>query len=161
MFIVDKEIKKMCENHELIFANYQEKNVGAISYDLTLRSIIGNHGIPHEKFKLKPNRTVFVSTFEILKIPDNFVGIIAEKNSVMREGLSVSAPIYQPSHKTRVFLRVQNVSKKAIVLGKGKNIAQILFSRLSDTPDRPYSQNPTAHFNNEYEFSQNNNIDFF
>ena len=39
MYIVDKQIKKMCESGLLIAENYNPENVGAVSYDLTVKNI--------------------------------------------------------------------------------------------------------------------------
>lgn len=57
-------------------------------------------------YQLKPHETVFVKAKEGLKMPNNLVGRIIEKNSVMRLGLQVSGPLYQPTHQTAIFLRV-------------------------------------------------------
>lgn len=157
MFIVDKQIKQMCDSHKLIIENYTPDNVGAISYDLTIECIVGTDdkgdNVEYKSLELYPQQTVFVSTREVICVPDNFVGIVSEKNSVMRQGLVVSAPYYQPGHTTRCFLRVTNISSDIISISKGKKIAQILFDQLSDTPDEPYSQNPDASFNNEISFT--------
>lgn len=154
MFIVDKQIKEQCSQNKLIVENYREDNVGAVSYDLTVAEIIVN-GENQEilnSCELQPNQTVFVATLETIQIPENYIGMVSEKNSVMREGLVVAAPIYQPGHRTKCFLRVTNVSSDLIIISKGKKIAQILFERLADTPEITYSQNPTASFNDEISF---------
>lgn len=154
MFIVDKQIAEKCSNKELIAENYDETNVGAISYDLTLDEVIVNT-TEHDSYNgyvVEPNQTVFVSTKEIVRIPDNYLGIVSEKNSVMREGLVVSAPIYQPGHRTRCFLRVINISSNEITISKGKKIAQILFYQLDNIPNTTYSNRQDASFNDEIKF---------
>ena len=154
MFIVDRDIKHLCQQHELIAEKYNEQNVGSISYDLTLQDVIvlEEDNETYNSYELKPNQTVFVSTLEVLKIPDNYVGIVTEKNSVMRQGLMVSTPYCQPGHRTKAYLRVTNISSNIITISSGKIIAQILFDKLSGTPECPYSQNQTASYNNELEF---------
>ena len=67
----------------------------------------------------------------------------------MREGLLVGAPNYQPGIHSRCFIRVTNISEHIITLGKGKQIAQILFDTLSTEPDIAYSNKPNASFNGE------------
>lgn len=156
MFIVDKQMKTMCEQKKLIIENYNEENVGAISYDLRVESIIEPNGIDESKeytsFELYPQQTVFVSTMETIHIPNNYVGIVTEKNSVMRQGLMAAAPYYQPGHETKCFIRVTNISSEIITISKGKKIAQILFEKLDDTPEVPYSEDKKASFNDELKF---------
>lgn len=156
MFIVDKQIKHLCNEKKLIIENYDEENVGAISYDLRVESIIVPNGGEERKeyssFELYPQQTIFVSTMETIHIPDDYVGIVTEKNSVMRQGLITAAPYYQPGHKTKCFIRVTNISSEIITISKGKKIAQILFEKLAAKPDITYSQDQKASFNNELKF---------
>ncbi len=156
MFIVDNQIKQMCAQGKLIVNDYCEENVGAISYDLRIDSIIEPYGDGNNKeyssFELYPNQTVFVSTMETIQIPETYVGIVTEKNSVMRQGLMIAAPYYQPGHKTKCFIRVTNISSEIITVSKGKKIAQILFDELKEAPNVPYSNNSDASFNNELTF---------
>jgi len=156
MYIVDKQIKQLCSQNKLIVENYDENNVGAISYDLRIESIILPNGndenSEHTSLELYPQQTVFVSTMEIIHIPEKYIGIVTEKNSVMRQGLMTAAPYYQPGHRTKCFIRVTNISSEIITLHKGKKIAQILFSELSDTPDVPYNRDSNASFNDEVSF---------
>lgn len=154
MFLVDKEIKEMCKSNLLIINNYNEKNVGAVSYDLTIEDIImpGETHTAIKSYELAPQETIFVSTLEIIKIPNNFLGIVSEKNSVMREGLMIAAPYYQPGHQTKCFIRVTNLSGNIITLSSGKSIAQILFDKLDSEPEKPYSKNAKASYNNEFAY---------
>lgn len=156
MFISDNQIKKMCEQHQLIIDNYDPENVGVISYDLTLESIIAadekGENSEYKSYELYPQQTVFVSTLETICVPDEYVGIVTEKNSVMRQGLMVSAPYYQPGHKTKCFLRVTNLSSEIITISNGKKIAQILFDKLSRKPEKTYSQMSDASFNDEISY---------
>ncbi len=154
MFIVDKRIKEMCNDHKLIIDGYNPDNVGSISYDLTIDDIIvPNEQVTQKSFELLPNQTVFVSSKETIHVPSNMVGIVSEKNSVMRQGLLVNAPYYQPGHKTKCFIRVTNISSSIITLTSGKKIAQILFSQLSGSPNQIYSDNKNASFNNEMQYT--------
>ncbi len=151
MYIVDKQIKKMCENGLLIAENYNPENVGAVSYDLTVKNIYVEN-TKKISYDLEPDKTIFIGTEETLTIPENMIGIVKERNSIMREGLVVNGPCYQPGHKTRCFLWVTNISENIITIKKGKKIAQIMFDTLSDIPDIPYNKQANASFNDEYEY---------
>ena len=151
MYIVDKQIKRMCESVFLITENYSPENVGAVSYDLTVKNIYVEN-IKKISYDLEPGKTIFIGTEETLKIPENMIGIFKERNSIMRIGLLVSAPNYQPGICSKCFIRVTNISENIITIEKGKKIAQIMFDTLSDVPDIPYNKQANASFNDEYEY---------
>ena len=81
-------------------------------------------------------------------MPNNLVGKIIDKNSQIRRGLLVSAPVYQPGHKTRIFIRVTNLSDKDITLNRGEQIASIMFEELDGEPKNLYN----GAFVDEYEY---------
>lgn len=151
MYIVDKQIKKMCESGLLIAENYNPENVGAVSYDLTVRNIYVEN-TKKISYDLEPGKTIFIGTEETLKIPENMIGIVKERNSIMREGLFVSAPNYQPGICSKCFIRVTNISEHIITIEKGKKIAQILFDTLIEEPDLPYDKRLDSSFNKEFEY---------
>ena len=119
-----------------IIENPEPNNFGVVSYDLRVDEII----VQDEKdsvnkkseFTLAPGNTVFVSTIENLKMPLNMVGIVSQRNSVIRRGLRVDAPVYQPGHHTKLFLRVTNISKDDLHIEHDNNIASIMFGELSN-----------------------------
>ncbi|MGU8237158.1 dCTP deaminase [Clostridium perfringens] len=154
MILIDKNIKNLIKKGALIIDGYDENNVGSISYDLTISKIIipDSEDKEIDTYEIAPNETVYIKSKEKLKIPNNIMGTIAEKNSVMRMGLEVSGPHYQPGHETYSFLRIHNISHNIIVLKKGKKIAQIIFEQLNEVPEVPYDKNPNASFNNEVKY---------
>lgn len=151
MILVDKNIKELVEQGTLIVSNYKPENLGCVSYDLTVDNIIKDDKNIDE-YTLKPKEFVMIKTNEELKIPENLVGKIGEKNSLLRSGLFVSGPVYQPGHQTYVFLRAFNMSDKEIELRKDFKIAQVFFETLTEAPNEPYNKKETASFNNEKEY---------
>lgn len=151
MVLVDKDIKKLVQKGLLISENYKPENLGCVSYDLTIGSIIDKEDVKDE-YVLKPREFVIVKTNEELNIPLNLTGRIEEKNSLMRVGLFVCGPVYQPGHKTYSFLRAYNMSSADIVLKKGFKIAQIFFDELTDIPEETYDKKVNASFNNENKY---------
>lgn len=139
MILVDKDIKKRIGEKELIVEGYDDKNVNSISYDLTIDGIITDNTLI-DSLELAPNEYVLIQTKEILSIPKDIMGRIAEKNSKMRLGLKVDGPHYHPGHEsTRAYLRVYNISNNIITIKSGDKIAQIIFEELTDIPEKPYS----------------------
>lgn len=152
MILVDKEIKQMVSDKQLIISGYNEDNINGVSYDLTIDGIYTNSSKNDKEYDVEPGEIVFIRTLEKLSIPNNILGRIAEKNSRMRQGLKVDGPHYQPGHITYAYLRVQNISENTITLKKGNKIAQIFFEQLTQAPDTPYNMQENASFQNEEEF---------
>lgn len=96
-----------------------------------------------------PGEFRIIKTSEQLTIPKNITGRVGEKNSLLRLGLKVDGPQYQPGHVTYAYLRVQNLSDQVITLKKGMKIAQIYFEELKEVPERGYDQQINASFHNE------------
>ena len=151
MVLIDKRIKELVNEGKLIVTNYKPENLGGVSYDLTIDSIIAEDDIANE-YVLKPKEFVIAKTNEELYIPDNIIGKIEEKNSLLRLGLFVSGPVYQPGHRTYSFLRVYNMTNSEIKLQKDFKIAQIFFEELSGVPDETYDKKANASFNNENKY---------
>ena len=72
-------------------------------------------------------------------MPNNLLAIIDQKNSRIRQGLYVDAPVYQPGHETRVFLRVKNISNNVISIKQGDLLAAIRFEKLTSEPNNIYN----------------------
>ncbi|WP_319372182.1 hypothetical protein [uncultured Ilyobacter sp.] len=138
MKLTGQEIKTRCLENGLI-ENYTEDSIGSISCDLRIENIIlaADEKKDVDEHYLKPGEVVFVGTMENIKLPNDLIGIVYGKNSRIRLGLEIAAPIYQPGHYTKIFIRVQNVSSNEIQLKKGHQIAQILFE-TTNTVEAPY-----------------------
>lgn len=146
MILVDKNIKDLSEQGFLISSGYESKHINSISYDLTLGEFLNTD---KDAIDIIPGEFFMVKTMEELNIPTNITGYIGEKNSLLRLGLKVEGPQYQPGHKTYAFLRVHNLSRNVITLHKGMKIAQIFFEELKEEPSMPYSSQSGASFQNE------------
>lgn len=160
MILVDKNIKDLVSQGKLIKEGYKKENVGPISYDITIDTILAhNRNTLNETdvekkdvYYLDPNEFVMIKSVELLSIPENILGRIADKNSLIRLGVSVTGPHYQPGHTTYAYLSVQNISRDKIKISKGQKIAQIIFEELKSVPDVPYNKDDSASFNDELEY---------
>ena len=152
MILVDSQIKERINNKELVISGYNECQLNSVSYDLSIECIVDVSGQSKLEYDLDPGETVLIKTCEKLSIPHDIVGKVVEKNSRMRQGLVVSAPVYQPGHITYAFIRVQNISTNTITLKRGMFIAQIMFENLEKEPDKPYDKQEGASFNEEVEY---------
>ena len=155
MILIDKDIKDRCiknrnqEDFTPLIQNFLPDKLGAVSYDLSIESILTGEQGEKASFNLNPGAFVYIRAKEKLNMPSDLIGRIEEKNSRMRMGLVVSGPTYQPGHKTAIFLRVQNISNNTIQLRKDTEIAQIVFEKLEGKPKKLYGGNPSDSFQNE------------
>lgn len=149
MILTEREIATRIENGELIDNNpgeYKPENLHCISYDIAIGGIVSDEKDANGTYKdvksyyLQPGETIFVKSDIKLKLPMDCIGIVYERNSVMRQGLEVDGPVYQPGHETYAFLRVRNIFAREKKLSLGDPIAQIRFEKLESVPLKTYGQ---------------------
>ena len=155
MTLVDTDIRKLISDgilaagDDTLSAKAMAGSVHAISYDLHTRSFVNNETVNMDECRLAPGESVFVSTKEIVHLPNDLIARIVIRNSRLRQGLSLEAPVYQPGHETRIFFRLTNVNNKAVDLGIHSGYAAVMFERLDNAPEKPYS----GEFQNEMAYS--------
>jgi len=152
MILVDREIKEMVVNNNLI-TNFNEKNLNSISYDIIIdKFILDNKEIEMDEYLIPSNEFIYIKVKETLNMPFDLCCKVIEKNSLMRLGLKVDGPLYQPGHKTNIYLRVLNISKQDFLLKKNMNIAQLIFIKLNSLSDITYDKQVDARYNDEIIF---------
>lgn len=135
MFLSDESIDGLIDSGVLSGAVHA--NVNPISYDLRTQGFYTNEG-EAKQVTLKPGDSVYVAAREVIDLGEGLSAVVSLRNSRIRQGLSLDAPVYFPGHHTRVFFRVTNVSGSAIDLDTDKGIAQILFERVDGKVAHPY-----------------------
>lgn len=145
MVLADKQIMEL---KDALICPFDSKRVQNICYDLTAETFYSAPGDATDSKTLAPGDSVFVQTQERIMLPNNMIGIVNLRNSRIRQGLELSAPVYQPGHDTLVFFRVTNISHKAISLDNGAGIASMMFIELSENVDKPYA----GTFQKEFDF---------
>lgn len=165
MILTDKDIRDRCilsgrdDAFGPLITNFSDGNLGAISYDLSIDSVLISADSEKTGYELAPGCYIYVKMWETLNMPRDLIGRIEEKNSRMRMGLVVSGPTYQPGHKTAIFLRVHNISSDIIQIRKGMKIAQIVFEEINDSLDKSYAERVNATFQNEFDYTGYNNYE--
>lgn len=145
MLMIDKRIS---ERGAELLEPFNESNVTNIGYDLKTECFFLNAETSRTEVDLEPGDTVFVRTVETVKLPDNMVAAVQLRNSRIRQGLSLEAPLYQPGHHTKIFFRVTNASRQKIHLDTTKGIAYLVFLPLGESVAKPYN----GTFQNERDF---------
>lgn len=143
MMMVDTDILQLIDNNVLYGHDISEDEmrnaVGAISYDLHTLNYTNNETVASDSCKLLPGESVFVACKEIVNLPGDISASIILRNSRIRQGFMLDAPVYQPGHHTRVFYRITNVSKCALDLRPDSDFASIQFEKLDHAPSKPYN----------------------
>lgn len=145
MLLCDEEIRSLIKAN--VLSNASEEAVGPVSYDLTTSSFFDENG-SHPSYELKPGQSVFVGSKETINLPADLAARVLLRNSRIRQGLSLEAPLYFPGHATVVYFRVTNVSGSIIRLDGSRGIAQITFERLEKAVSSPYA----GTFSDEFDY---------
>ena len=146
MILVDRQIAELVAKDNLI-GNFDPDNLTNIGYDLRAKEFYIDKEAK-TTITLLPNESAFIAASETIELPDNLLARVHLKNSRIRQGFSLDAPIYQPGHKTRVFFRLTNVSGNSITLYADESYATVVFEKLDEIPDNPYK----GAFSDEFDF---------
>ena len=135
MYLSDTKIQELIDSKVLL--NADASNIGQVTYDLRTDGFYINENKQSE-VELGPGDSTFVSCVECIALPNDLTASVLLRNSRIRQGLSLDAPLYFPGHGTRLFYRVTNVSGNTITLDKSKGIAQVAFQHVDGMVANPY-----------------------
>ena len=147
MILVDKEISALAEGGELL-DGFDRNCVTNTGYDLRAEYFAVGDKTETNAF-LQPGESAFVASSDILTVPPNLLCRVVLKNSRIRQGFTMDAPVYQPGHTTRVFFRLTNLSANELRLAAGERYATLIFEKLEEEPEQLYN----GAFRDEFEFS--------
>lgn len=136
MVLTDRQIEERALKQALI-ESYYDACLTNVGYDLRAKQFYTGEKT-EDSVTLLPNESAFVESVEIVSMPHDLLGRVTLKNSRIRMGLTLDAPVYQPGHKTRIYFRVTNVSADSITLYSGERYAMIMFEQLTEVPTHPY-----------------------
>lgn len=91
-------------------------------------------------FVLHPGEFALGLTYETVGVADDMVGRLEGKSSLGRVGLIIhaTAGYLDPGNRLKMTLELHNIANLPIVLYYKMPIAQLSFTPLSSTADRPY-----------------------
>lgn len=132
----DSEIKTLIDNGTLTSA--ESGRVGQVTYDLRTDAFVDNEGTKHGSVSLMPGDSAFIQCVEGIKLPNDLAAKVLLRNSRIRQGLTLDAPLYFPGHSTVLYYRVTNVSADRIDLNSEDGIAQVCFERVEQPVEKAY-----------------------
>lgn len=82
---------------------------------------------------------VLASTMEHFNMPDDVVGIVHDKSSWARQGLTVQNTVIEPGWRGYLTLELAyHGNNKHLVIKRGDPIAQVIFHQLDRPTNQPY-----------------------
>lgn len=168
MFLSDVDIKKAVKEGCITIKGFDPKRVSPASYDVILDNdfvitdVYNTLFIDPEKkiypktkehrvkegeaFALYPGETVLGRVRDFVG-SDQYLIQISGKSSLARIGLVVhnTAGLINPGHYLNITLELSNINRMPIILRPGMQIAQLVFSQLSNPVERDYKK--TGRFN--------------
>lgn len=109
--------------------------VGPAGYDVRVE--FDRDGIQYERI-IFPKEMILASTIERFTMPKDVMGIVHDKSTWARLGLTVQNTVIEPGWEGWLTLELINHSSKEIILGRGVPIAQIVFHRVDQMVDKSY-----------------------
>lgn len=115
--------------------------LGPAGYDLRL--VLGcaeesEGGAPLSLYTLLPGEFILAAAEEHFTMPRDVLGIVHDKSSFARKGLSVFNTVIEPGWRGWLTLELVNKGREPIELVAGQGIAQVIFHRLDEPTAQPY-----------------------
>ncbi len=82
-----------------------------------------------DEFVLRQGQFVLACTLETLSIPRDCLGMVKDKSSLARCGITLQTTVLEPEWRGQITLEIFNNSPRPVVLRAGQGIAQVVFER--------------------------------
>lgn len=172
MFLSDKDILSKVYSGEINISPFVYDHVNASSIDLTLSK---NYKIPQkglcvhppydkdviesffdlgeekQSITLAPNDFILAQINETIELPNNLLGQIHNRNSIVRLGINVGLSSYiNPGYKGQLPVVIHNFGQFNVELVFGMRICQLAFAETGNV-QRSYAQRQDAKYHGETE----------
>lgn len=87
---------------------------------------------PDAGVTVKPGRFTLASAIEPFQMPNNLVGVVHDKSTWARRGLSVFNTVLEPSWFGFLTLELVYHGQEELIIPAGAGIAQVLFHRIEE-----------------------------
>lgn len=127
MFLNKEAILKAVKNGDILISNFNEDNLKAATYTLTLSSIYGN-----DTAELKPKGFILLETNEHITLNGKYCGLMITPSYLAKQGLNVTqgSNFAEPDTDNIMILETSNNSDNSVFLKKGMKILKIAFTKI-------------------------------
>src|SRR5258707_7039585 len=148
--LTDKEIEAAVSRRMLITGDtFQLASLEASSYDIRVgrKAIIGGQGVEIDlaqgPIELEPGAYGGVVSFERLHLPSNICARIGSKRALSYDGvILLTGSLVDPGYEGHLLFGLYNASQRRVLVRTGRKICNIVFERLSDSPERQAPADP-------------------
>ena len=151
MILSAQAIRHYCQKFRMIspflertVVNGKTFGLGAAGYDVRVEFEVGNiHKFTAPK-AARPGMPAFQHTFclaatlEWFHMPHNVMGVVHDKSSWARKGLTVQNTVIEPGWRGYLTLELIYHGEDELFVFAGDPIAQIVFHQLDRATDQPY-----------------------
>lgn len=153
MILSAQSIRSWCQHIEPMIDPFSERTVvngktyglSAAGYDVRVEFKVGDiHRFlsANEAYRMgryDPGHTFeLASTMEHFIMPDNVMGVVHDKSSWARKGLTVQNTVIEPGWRGFLTLELIYHGEGGLIVCDGDPIAQIVFHRLDELTEQPY-----------------------
>lgn len=124
-----RKIKPILPFHERTVRHGMSFGLSHAGYDVRIA----------EQVLLKPGQFKLASTIEEFFMPNDLVAFVHDKSSWARKGLSLFNTVIEPGWQGFLTLELVNNSGKPLLILPGFPIAQIIFMRMEEPTEKPYT----------------------
>lgn len=169
MTLVDREIRFLLERKELVLDPLDPAQIQPASIDLRMGR---NVQVPPDEdgeldlsaassapfdpqeiadtgLLLPPHGSVVALVAEYMRLPDDCLGRIAQRSSLVRIGVQVSSSLINPGYAGHLPCLVQNTTRRPIRLFAGLPFCQLILHRCTGRPERTYAEKKDAKYHDE------------
>jgi dCTP deaminase len=82
-----------------------------------------------DEFILRQGQFVLACTMETIAMPRDCVGMVMDKSSLARCGITLQTTVLEPEWRGQITLEIFNNSPRPVLLRAGQGIAQVIFHR--------------------------------
>lgn len=108
-------------------------------YDIRISVPDGGHTVGgHKAYTLNPGDFLLASSMERIKMPNDLVAIVHDKSSWARMGLALQNTVLEPGWEGWITLEI-TAHRKPVTIFDGDPIAQLMFHRLEEPTEKPYT----------------------
>lgn len=115
--------------HERTVHNGMTFGVSSAGYDVRIK----------QGRTLSPGEFFLASTVEHFRMRPDVVGIVHDKSTWARRGVTVQNTVIEPGWRGYLTLEIVNHSRELVTIHEGDPIAQIVFHKMEAPPKHSYS----------------------
>lgn len=141
MILSAQTIRAYCAQGQLVKPFHERTVVGGKTFGLSAAGYdvrVEFKGPPKGRV-LSPGAFILASTVEHFYMPTNILGVVHDKSSWARRGLTVQNTVIEPGWRGYLTLELTNHDTAPLTIDQGDPIAQIVFHFLDHPTMQPYA----------------------